>query len=348
MFVAELRLLREPPADLQHLLGGELGLGAVRVARAAADGAGAAPVRRVRLLGVGLELEQRELPEDRVLPVVVERRGGPFHGAGAEAERDEIRALGDGVHQGAVGRLREEEAREESLVVYVVEARLRLHRLPPQLGRPRVALGRALRPGRRGLPLAVGVLGDLHEEGLQHGHGLRFLAAVRRPDLAVQRVGGEDGAVGVGQADLLHDLLHPLLVDAIRVGEQPDRQRRVRVQVVHEDLGLVVHHEAEAQRRRHLLARGQGDEAGAPRVVIERELAAHGVDLRTLHGSVERDAVGGEVREVDDLAEHEVDLHLSLLRIDGSDWLPCLRVDRVPATCWQIGTLNTTFFILVI
>ena len=313
-------LLREPPAYLQHLLGDELRLAAVRVARATADGAGAAPVRRVRLFRVDLDLLQGELPQDRVLPVVVERRGRALGGAGADRERHEVRPLGDGVHERSVGRVREEHAREEALVVHVVEADLRLDRLPAGLRRPRVALRRALQTRGRGLPLAVGVLGHLHEEGFQHSHGLWLLAPVSRGQLAVDVVRGEDRAVRVGEANALDELLHLLLVHALRVGEQPDREARVRVQVVDVDLGVLVHHEPEADRRRHLLARGQGDEAGARRMVIKRELAVHGVDLRALDGSVERNAVSGKVREIDNLTEHEIDTrHFFLLSETPAD-----------------------------
>lgn len=337
----EVRLLHELLADLEHLLRGEPGLAAVRVAGAATDAAGAAPVGRVRLLRVDLDLLQGELPQDRVLPVVVERLGRALGGAGADRERHEVRPLGDGVHERPVGRVRVEHGRQEALVVHVVEAGLRLDLLPARLRRPGVALGGALGSRGRGLPLAVGVLGDLREEGLQHADGLRLLAAVRRGQLAVDRVGREDGAVGVGQTDLLHELLHPLLVHPLGVGEEPHREHRVRVEVVDEDLGLAVDHEAEVEGGRHLLARGQGDEARAPRVVVERELAVGGVDLRALHRTVEGNGVVGEVREVENLAVHEGGLHLSV-SVMGLGRIGYRLVGFASCHTGCLGTLNTT------
>jgi len=64
------------------------------------------------------------------------------------------------------------------------------------------------------------------------------------------------------------------------------------------------------QRRRHLLAASQGDETHATRVVVEREPPLLGVDLRPLHGAIQRYAVAGERRELENLPETEINLHL--------------------------------------
>ncbi len=306
-------------ADVEHLLGGEAGaevdllpVDLDLVAGAAADGRCSAPVRRVRLLRVGLDLIQRELSEDRIGSVIVRRRRGSLRRAGSEVQRHQVRPLRDGVHEGAARHRRVEHAGQEARLVDLVEAGDLRHHLPAGLGGPGEPIALALGARRGRLPGAVRVGGDLGEVVLEHLDRLRVLRPVGRPEFAVQGVQGEDRPVGVGQADALHELLDPRLVHPLGVGEEPHGQHGVGVDIVDNDGGLLVHHEAELQRRRHLLAGRQRDEAGAAGVMIERELAVGRVDLRALHGPVERDRVGVEGVEVANLAEHEVDDHVSI------------------------------------
>ncbi len=203
--------------------------------------------------------------------------------------------------------LGEEDARQVTLRVHVVEAVDPAHLLPARLGRPAESVGLPLGARRRLLPGAVGVLVELREEALEHLEGLGVLVPPRRSQLAVDVVRGEDRAVGVGQADPLHDLLHLLLVDPLRVGEEPDGHHGVGVEVVDEDLGVGVDHEAEPEGRRHLLTGRQGHQPSTARVVVERKLPRGRIDLGPLHGAVEGDRVGSETRELHHLSENKID-----------------------------------------
>ena len=163
--------------------------------------------------------------------------------------------------------------------------------MPPGAGRPPVAPRDLLTHRALGdLELAREEGRDLPDELLEHLEGLgRSVLAPRRGDLAVQRVRREYRPVGVGPPDLGDEVFDLRLPGPKRVGQEPHRQNRVRVDVVDADDGLLVDRQAEADRLADLLAGCPRDQPEASGMVVEGESAADRVDGRALNVAVQGD-----------------------------------------------------------